>query len=180
MTALIHLRAGGVSLVLDSSDGRLPAVLHWGADLGELDAEGLSFLAAATAPTVLPSSPDVPVRVSLVPEASTGWLGRPGLTGSRAGRDWSPRWVVTAVERMGDAVTYSASDDACGLELSVEVELTPQGLVRTRASVTNTADDDYDVAELLVVLPVPRRARELLDLAGGWGSERHPQRTPLE
>ena len=179
MTALIHLRAGGVSLVLDSSDGRLPAVLHWGADLGELDAEGLSFLAAATAPTVLPSSPDVPVRVSLVPEASTGWLGRPGLTGSRAGRDWSPRWVVTAVERMGDAVTYSASDDACGLELSVEVELTPQGLVRTRASVTNTADDDYDVAELLVVLPVPRRARELLDLAGGWGSERHPQRTPL-
>ena len=50
MTALIHLRAGGVSLVLDSSDGRLPAVLHWGADLGELDAEGLPYLSIQASP----------------------------------------------------------------------------------------------------------------------------------
>ncbi|HHU40647.1 MAG TPA: alpha-galactosidase [Propionibacterium sp.] len=178
-----HLRAGGVSLVLDASDDRLPAVLHWGADLGELDAQALDALATATSPTVLPSSPDVPVRVSLVPEASTGWLGRPGLVGSRAGLDWSPRWTRVAaersVERGGDAVHVRATDPECGLELGLEVELTAQGLVRLRASVTNTGDSDYEVGELLVGLPVPRRAREVLDLAGGWGSERHPQRSPL-
>ncbi len=180
MTALIHLRAGGVSLVLDSSDGRLPAVLHWGADLGELDAADLGALGVAVAPMPLPSSPDVPVRVSLVPEVSTGYLGEPGLVGSRAGGgDWSPRWLVSAVDRVGDGVTYRAADEACGLGLVVEVELTPQGLVRLRAAVTNLGEGDYDVTSLSVALPLPRRAREVLDLAGSWGSERHPQRLPL-
>ena len=176
---MIHLRAAGVSVVLDTHDDRLPAVLHWGADLGELDADALAGLATATAPTLLPSSPDVPVRVSLVPEPSTGYLGRPGLVGSRHGRDWSPRWTVTAVEQDGNAVEYRAEDAASGLGLVIEVELTPQGLLRTRAAVTNTGADDYVIDELTVALPVPRRAREVLDLAGSWGSERHPQRLPL-
>ena len=34
-SALLHLRASGVSLVLDLTEGRLPAVVHWGADLGD-------------------------------------------------------------------------------------------------------------------------------------------------
>lgn len=179
MTALIHLRAGGVSLVLDSSDRQLPAVLHWGADLGDVDAEGLGFLAGATAPTLQPSSTDAPVRVSLVPEAATGHLGRPGLVGSRAGRDWSPRWTVIATTRDGDMVMWQAEDTVSGLGLALEVELTPQGLVRARASVTNEGAEHYDLTELNIALPVPSRGREVLDLAGGWGSERHPQRLPL-
>ena len=47
------------------------------------------------------------------------------------------------------------------------------------AAVTNDGETDYDVTSLTVALPVPRRAREVLDLAGSWGLERHPQRTPL-
>ncbi|TBT83778.1 hypothetical protein ET989_10705 [Propioniciclava sinopodophylli] len=84
-------------------------MFHWGADLGELDAEGLSSLAAATAPVVAPCSPDAPVRVSLVPEASTGYTGRPGLTGSRAGRARSPRWVGARSNRAG----ASSNDPRC-------------------------------------------------------------------
>ena len=76
MTAQLRfaLRAGGVCLALDASAGRLPAVLHWGADLGELDAAAFDGLAAATAPSIAPNEPDVPVRVALVPEVSTGWI----------------------------------------------------------------------------------------------------------
>ena len=40
--APIHLRAAGVSVVLGTGGGRLPAVLHWGADLGELTAADLA------------------------------------------------------------------------------------------------------------------------------------------
>jgi alpha-galactosidase len=32
----IHLRAAGTSLVLDVAGDRMPAVVHWGADLGDL------------------------------------------------------------------------------------------------------------------------------------------------
>ena len=184
------LRAAGASLVLDASDARLPAVLHWGADLGPLDADALAGLGAAAAPTPLPSSPDVPVRVSLVPEASTGWVGRPGLTGSRGGRDWSPRWTVTSLTAGGAAiadgadlgagtVAVTATDAEAGLTLGLDVAMTPEGLVRLRATLTNDGEDDYEVTELGVALPVPRRAREVLDLAGSWGAERHPQRLPL-
>ena len=34
---VIALRFEGVSLVLDISGGQLPAIVHWGADLGPLE-----------------------------------------------------------------------------------------------------------------------------------------------
>ena len=34
---MIALRAEGVSLVIDVTAGQLPAIVHWGADLGPLD-----------------------------------------------------------------------------------------------------------------------------------------------
>ena len=188
-THRLHLRADGVSLVLDCSNDRLPTVLAWGADLGALDAAALDGLALAAGPTLQPNGPDEPVRVALVPELSSGWQGRPGLTGSRQGRDWSPLWRVTRITHDGrpvpDAahvgpgvVTVTASDPDARLTLTLDIEMTPEGLVRARASVTNDGDDDYEVTELLVAFPVPRRARELLDLVGNWSAERHPQRLP--
>ena len=59
------------------------------------------------------------------------------------------------------------------------VELTPQGLLRTRAGVRNLGAEAYQVDELLVALPVPGQARELLDFTGRWTKERQPQRLPL-
>lgn len=35
----IHLRAGGVSLVVSRPDGRIPTIAHWGADLGKITAQ---------------------------------------------------------------------------------------------------------------------------------------------
>ena len=46
----VHLRAAGVSLVLDARDGLLPAVLHWGHDLGDVSAAELAALAVAAVP----------------------------------------------------------------------------------------------------------------------------------
>jgi alpha-galactosidase len=34
---VIALRFEGVSLLLDITSGQLPAIVHWGADLGELE-----------------------------------------------------------------------------------------------------------------------------------------------
>ena len=45
--AYVHLTAGGVSVVLDLTGGRLPAIVHWGAALGDLDLADVEALAQA-------------------------------------------------------------------------------------------------------------------------------------
>jgi alpha-galactosidase len=112
---LVHLRAGGVSVVLQAAPGGpLPAVLHWGADLGDLTDADLVALAAAGAPLPHNTGPDDARRVSVLPLESDGWLGRPGLTGSRSGRGFSPEFTVTAVRRLSDT-----GDDASGVNVPV-------------------------------------------------------------
>ena len=94
---LIVLTADGVGLVLDATGGRLPAIVHWGAALGPMTAEQAAALATAAVPVIGSNNADVPPRLTLLPEHHTGWPGRPGLTGSRAGRQWSPAFTVTEI-----------------------------------------------------------------------------------
>ena len=91
---VVHLRAAGVSLVLDARDGRLPAVLHWGHDLGDVTPDDLAALATAGRPTAVPNDLDEPHRPpAVLAEHASGWNGRPGSPGpapDRAGRRSSP------------------------------------------------------------------------------------------
>ncbi|TQL01232.1 alpha-galactosidase [Cellulomonas sp. SLBN-39] len=190
---VLHLRAAGVSLVLDLSGGTLPRVLHWGADLGPLGTDLLADLRTAGRPAPRGFAVDGEVDVAVLPEHSAGWVGTPGLVGSRGGRDWSTSFRTTSADvrgtdheadraghhagGAGGVVTVQAVDDAAGLTLALHLELTPQGLVRQRATLTNTADDTYEVGQVTLTLPVPARAVELLDLGGHWARERTPLRT---
>ena len=180
---VVHLTAGGVSLVLDCRDDALPAVVHWGAALGPLDDAELAALASADVAPVAPNEADVPVRLAILPEPHRGWTGRPGLSGHRDGRDWSPAFTVEQLEvdpgRGPGTVTAHAVDRTAGLALRLTVEVLASGLVRTRAAVTNTAVGTYTVDDLTLAFPIPSRAREVLDFAGRWGKERTPQRREL-
>ncbi len=189
----VHLRAAGVGLVLDVADDRLPAVLHWGADLGGLTPADLAGLATTGVPGIVPNAFDEPVRVGVLPEQADGWSGRPGLHGERAGRAWSPLFVRTALDvdadpAGGGRVRAAGVDEHAGLEFELELELLPGGLLRQRGTVTNTGGtstggtdtaEPFTVGGLAVALPVPPVATELFDLAGRWGRERAPQRLPL-
>ncbi len=186
--ALISLTADGVSVLLDATRGRLPAIVHWGAALPAMDAEQAAALAAAAVPVIGSNNPDVAPRLAVLPEHHTGWTGRPGLAGSRGGRQWSPAFAVTSVLLDGEPVTgyvragaarveFRAVDDAGLLGLGLEVQLLDTGLLRVRASVTNLAAEPYAVDGLTLALPVPPDADELLDFAGRHNQERVPQRT---
>ncbi|WP_412168045.1 alpha-galactosidase [Curtobacterium flaccumfaciens pv. flaccumfaciens] len=176
---LVHLTAGGVSLVLDCRDDALPAVVHWGAALGPLDTDALTALADADVTPVSPNEMDDPVRLSVLPEPHRGWSGRPGLAGHRDGADWSPAFTVTSLAVTDSAVTADAEDTVAGLTVRVTIEMLGSGLVRARATVTNTADGVYTVDDLTLAMPIPSGAREILDFAGRWGKERTPQRREL-
>ena len=194
--ALVVLRRDGVCAVLDVTRGRLPALVHWGADLGELSLADATAVTLGGLEYVDNNLVDEPMRLALLPEHWTGWVGRPGLTGSRRGTGWSPRFTAVAVTVDGDTVPATdaepalvavgsglvevrAEDAAAGLGLTIAVELTAGGLLRSRATVTNTGDDGYQLDDLVIAYPVPSVARELLDLAGRWSKERTPQRSPL-
>ncbi|HEY8717788.1 alpha-galactosidase [Pengzhenrongella sp.] len=183
---VVHLRAGGASLVLDTAGVRLPRVLHWGADLGELSDAALNSLRTASVPQIVTNAVDHVVPLSLLPEQSAGWLGTPGVSGHRAGHDFSPAFFVEDLtldspkNNIAHRLTVKATDHDAGLRVDLEVELTASGLVRTRATVTNTSRAaDYTLDAVLLALPIPTRALEVLDFTGRHLRERSPQRHAL-
>src|SRR6478752_5231912 len=185
---LRYLRAAGVSVVIDCSGPRLPRILHWGSDLGLLEHADLEGLAHADVQAVVTNVPDEPVNPGLLAEHAIGWAGLPGLLGHRAGLSWSPLFAVSHVTSHVEPdgtqqIRTDANDVAAGLELILIIELTPAGLLRTRATVTAAASDrsqPYTLDGLTLSLPVPARARELLDFTGRHLRERHPQRHPFD
>ncbi|MBZ2197492.1 alpha-galactosidase [Occultella gossypii] len=176
---LHHLRAGGVSLVLRTIGDRLPEVLHWGADLGDVPGAALADLDLAARPQQVTDQTNDPVQVSLLPELSAGWPGTPGLSGHFAGARSSHRFAVTSARVAADHAEFEASDTS-GLGLAVVLELTPQGLVRQRATVTNHAAAPFTLDAAQLCLPVPLRATEVLDFTGHHLRERAPQRAPWQ
>lgn len=176
---VVHLRQGGTSVVLEVDGGRLPRVLHWGRDLGDVEDEGLTALGLVSRPTVGDSLVTYPQPVPLVPLLAEGWLGRPGLAGSRDGRGFAPLFADARVERGPARVTSRARDAQSGLEIEVAVALTPEGVLTVDTVLTNTGPGPYAVHAFEVALPVPDTADELLDLTGRWARERSPQRHPF-
>ncbi len=189
----VLMRAEGTCVLLDLGVGRLPAIIHWGTDLGDLTAADAGELARGGIHPIVANIVDEPVRVSLLPEHHTGWVGRPGLRGSRSGAAWSPRFTTTELRVNGAVATSSsgelgivtcgtggievdAVDETAGLALTLGIELLPGGVLRSQAQLTNTGDDGYQLDDLVLAYPVPPVAGELLDLAGHWGRERVPQR----
>ena len=186
--ATISLTASGVTVLIEANAGRLPAVVHWGPELPPLDAAEAAALVEASESVVGSNNIEPAPRLAVVPEHHTGWSGRPGLRGSFAGMGWSPAFRTGSIRLDGgDVAGFVASgpgtvevlavDDAGRLELRVVLELLPSGLLRARAAVRNLAADEYSLDDLVLCLPVPAEAAELLDFAGRHNLERVPERT---
>ncbi|HEY8717472.1 alpha-galactosidase [Pengzhenrongella sp.] len=178
---ILHLRSGGTSVVVDARGTGLPSIAHWGVDLGDLPAEALAALVDAQAPQRVSGSTDDTPPFSLLPEQSRGWLGTPGLTGHRAGADFSVLLAVTDLRlTSGEAprLVVEAADDVAGVAVTLELELTASGLVRQRATVRNVGVGTFELTGVLATFPVPEHATELLDLTGRHMRERSPQRRP--
>ena len=183
--SVIALRSEGVSLVLDITAGQLPAIVHWGADLETLELADAEALILSNIDPGGPNVVDEPIRLALLPEHWTGWVGRPGLSGSRAGRAWSPKFTATEVRVDGKPVTTTegsatminagpgsvevdAVDEVARLQLIMTIELTIGGLIRARAEVINLGEDPYAIDDCVIAFPIPRMpGRSWISLAIG-------------
>ena len=131
------------------------------------------------------SALDAPRHRGLLGETTAGFTGLPALEGLRPGRTtgaWAPRltgWTWAVDDDGPDArVQLFGTDAEAGWDVELALELTGEGLVRLRTSVTNLAEETLVLSAVRSALPVPARATELLDLTGRWCRERTPQRRP--
>ncbi len=140
-------------------------------------------------PGPAPEVSGVPVFINgpglaLLGEHSRALFTRPHLRGQRigvdgdvltAGRDWSSRMECTGISA-DERLVIDLEDTAAGLQVRVEFESLHGGVLRGRASVTNTAPGLFLVEGLELVLPVSDQFAEVLDFTGRHERERCPQR----
>jgi alpha-galactosidase len=171
VASLLHMRVQRVSLLLQLKPTGLPVILHWGADLGDLDGLSAEALLAAFGPTGLDPLPSM--MSSLVPELSAGWSSRAALAGSHDGytsaasftrshaRLISDTPVLPGLTEVGaDTVIIEAEDRVNRLSLDLAIQLTGNGLVRCRAVA------DYRLEALELFLPVSDLATHRIEFDG--------------
>lgn len=194
--SVIHLQAGCLSVVLDCSLKEIPRIAYWGQALRHESAQTLRDLALASQMVAEGNSPDYLKPVGMIPLESDGWMGRPGLSGSRTkGLGWAPRLALVGLSWTGAPATFpgesvgvlsgpgtlevSLVDKTNKLSLLLVIEMIDVGIVRCCARITNDAHSSYLLDELGLVFPLPLEANQILDTTGRWGKERHPQRRPV-
>lgn len=173
------LHRDGTALVLHLPAHGLPAVVHWGADLGPLDDAAADALLRATSRQTPPGTLDAAWRLPLLPQESDGWSGRPGLLVTRAGVPVYPRWESSVDRPDGATAVVTAADAANGLTLRTRVEVGAGGLVVLDHELVNDGADRLEVGWLEATLPVPKTADHLTTFGGRWTREKSPLTTPM-
>ncbi|MGN8246545.1 alpha-galactosidase [Cellulomonas soli] len=173
----LTLRRDGVAVVVDPTGPGLPAVLHWGADLGEVGEADLAALAVAVGRQTPPATLDAAWQPSLVPQETDGWVGRPGLQLERAGTPLLVDWVLRAVT--GDEHAVQVVAEGAGLTLTTRLRLEVGGLLTVEHELTNGSVDPVTVHWLETALPVPTHADRMTTFSGRWAREKVPATGPL-
>jgi len=143
---------------------------------------------ATADPPQLNNSIDSPRRFSIWATEYEGWSGTPTHEGHLGGAATTPRMRLTG-SRHDQAEDGTArlrvllADPTVGIDVEVEYRLDPSGVLAVTQTLRRRDDVDaatpYDLQSVLALMPVPARARELLDFTGKWCRERAPQRQPL-
>ncbi|SDY63681.1 alpha-galactosidase [Herbiconiux ginsengi] len=169
-----HIHNGEVSILLRTSS-RKPEFVHWGAYLGEQLPDPAQIEGA-----VPQSSFNAPVPQHLVPEAAAGWLATPGLRIGREGNELHASFAIRdiVVDEHATAVLRQ-HDDRNEIDLATEIHIEDTGLARLRHTLTNTSTRHLAVHHLFATLPLPDRAKEILDSTGRWCREVQPQRRTI-
>jgi len=167
------LTGTSVGLVLDWTTGH-PEIAHVGAPLDRWNPD------ARRRPVPLASLNECPVA-GIVLEESTGFAGRPGLSGSRPdGTGWSPRLRLVGEPAIGaTSAAFELNDPVAELGATVSIEIEPSDAIVIELSLTNSGSVPYSLTRLAPSLPLAAQLSELLTLTGRWGAEFATRRSTL-
>jgi alpha-galactosidase len=102
------------------------------------------------------------------------------VLGHRGGQSWSQRFDIFETKSTSHSLFVRSADVAAGLEITANLELTAQGILRFSQTLKNTGNGDFALEELTSWLPLPDQIRETLDFTGRWVKERQPQRREIQ
>ncbi len=169
---LEHLAHQRTSVVLAHGFGA-PRILYWGSRLP--DDVDLAALCNALDRGHSHGRMDDEDPLSVVPEHARGFLGRPGLLGSRIdGTAWAPRFDERERTRVGNRISTFATDEVADLSLQCTIDLSD--VLTLTVEIVNDGTTPYLLQMLAPALPLPRHAGELLTFTGRWALEMQPRR----
>ncbi len=175
---VISITGGGVQLIAEVIDSAL-VIHHWGGEVSLDPKRDALALRAARSRTRGHSEFDLQPWPGIFHEHSRGYLGTPMLEGHRDGKDWSSKFEVTSLTSSINAFSFVAHDRHLRLELTGEISIDHNGVLRWNYRLTNQGDD-YILNSLRYWLPLPDKASEKMDFFGRWSNERQPQRSAID
>ena len=153
----------------------LPQIVHWGAPIGADPVRAANAIVTTATPAIMNSSFDGPRVFSVMPTENDGWSGTPGVSGHSGRGVTVPRLTLTEVEKRGSSIRFMLQSPEAEIELRYDLDAA--GILSATAALT--AKVNYDLAALRLMVPLPARASEIVDLTGRWSRERTPQRMPV-
>ncbi len=173
---MIHLQSKTASVIFDTKDQQL-SIVYWGAGLGDLAVTEDLSLAATT--SVANGNFDTPLVAGVLREHSRGFLGHPTISGHRNGRAWSTKFDLVDHTIAANTLIAELEDKHAQLKLQLTYHLNDYGILRIAAAITNDGSDEYSLNEFNYWLPLPDRAKQVMDFTGRWAHERQPQRRDI-
>ncbi|MGN8157512.1 alpha-galactosidase [Salinisphaera sp. SWV1] len=168
---MTRLDSATTTLIIDDGIVGLPRVAYWGK---RLQSDISQAMLAADRSRALPQGGlDDDVALSLLPEAGAGFMGHPGIAGSRGGYEWLTRFETDAIEKQCNTLVIIARDDVAALGLTIELTLDDEcGVLTSAVELVNNGDAPYTVDWLAALAcPLPARVDELLTFEGRWSRE---------
>lgn len=174
--SVVHLHAAGTSVVFAADGFGVPAVVHWGAELADSDLPGL---VASSTPAVMNSSPDIPRSFSIVAARAYGWSGTPAVE-AHSDDVMLDTFALASTDQDGTRVTFTLRDATSSAEATFAYRLDEAGILHVNLTLRNISSKRWmDVTALRSLMPLPARAREIIDFTGRWTREHSPQRSEV-
>jgi alpha-galactosidase len=157
----------------------MPLARYWGPRLPDgIDLTVLPWVLQRPLPQ---AGLDRDVPPTLCPEFGFGWFGTPALLGSRDRRDWASACELVGYEASGQRAILLCRDTACGLELTLEIELdAATGVLSRRTVLSNIGSGDFRLDWCAAgAFALPARCAEVLNFESQWSQEFQERRRTL-
>lgn len=173
-----QLANGNTSLIVDCRH-RLPALVYFGPPIHHFTADNLGLLDRGDAPAALPGS----TPLALLPDASSGFLGHPGIATRRGRTGWQLHPVVRAANQLSpNQLNLEAYCQVTEVGVRYELMLDPDlPIVALRVCITNQSSaGKLAVDECNITVPVPDHLTHCSGFGGRWGLEFQAQTQAIQ